>query len=418
MHALMIRATQIPGKSRVLARVAGAVALSALLAACSSGATRFDGGHTGSTGPATSGSDAVMRSSVPPAEGFGEQRRADHGAYQMVPETGDTGYRAATTVTVKPGQTLFSIAREHGVSVGDVAAANDIAAPFHVNAGQQLRIPSGGGSPQYAVAGRPGAAPEAASAPATRPSHGAGGGVHEVRPGETLYSLGRSYNVSPMDIARHNRLSEPYHLRAGQAISIPGSAGDGRVAARPSPPRENAAPAGNQTDDARQASAGEQPSDSRSARQQVDTRAHEEMTRALPEPAQRTATNFRWPVRGRVISEFGPRPNGSRNDGINIAVPEGTSVRAAENGVVAYAGNELRGYGNLVLIRHADGWVTAYAHNSELLVKRGDEVRRGDIIAKAGQTGSVTSPQLHFELRKGAQAVDPMPHLDASLASN
>jgi murein DD-endopeptidase MepM/ murein hydrolase activator NlpD len=127
---------------------------------------------------------------------------------------------------------------------------------------------------------------------------------------------------------------------------------------------------------------------------------------------------LRWPVRGKVISAYGSKPNGLKNEGINIAVPEGTSIRAAESGVVAYAGNELKGYGNLVLIRHDGGWVTAYAHAKELLVKRGDTVKRGDIIAKAGQTGSVSSPQLHFEVRKGATAMDPVKYLSDSTASN
>jgi murein DD-endopeptidase MepM/ murein hydrolase activator NlpD len=122
--------------------------------------------------------------------------------------------------------------------------------------------------------------------------------------------------------------------------------------------------------------------------------------------------SFRWPVRGRVIAGFGPKTTGQQNDGINLAVPEGTSVKAAEDGVVAYAGNELKGYGNLVLIRHSNGYVTAYAHASSIKVKRGDTVKRGQIIALAGQTGSVSSPQLHFEIRKGSSPVDPMPLLN------
>ena len=126
---------------------------------------------------------------------------------------------------------------------------------------------------------------------------------------------------------------------------------------------------------------------------------------------------MRWPVRGKVISGFGPKANGLKNEGINIAVPEGTSIRAADSGVVAYAGNELKGYGNLVLIRHENGYVTAYAHAKELFVKRGDTVKRGDVIAKAGQTGSVSSPQLHFEVRKGAVALDPMKFLSSTTAS-
>ena len=123
---------------------------------------------------------------------------------------------------------------------------------------------------------------------------------------------------------------------------------------------------------------------------------------------------FRWPVRGRVIAAFGPKPNGVQNDGINLAVPEGTPIKAAEDGVVAYAGSELKGYGNLVLVRHSNGFVTAYAHASDVLVKRGETVKRGQVIAHAGQTGNVTSPQLHFEIRKGATPVDPAQYLSGA----
>ena len=138
----------------------------------------------------------------------------------------------------------------------------------------------------------------------------------------------------------------------------------------------------------------------------------------LPTPDPMSGNSFRWPVRGRVISEFGARPDGGHNDGIDLAVPAGTSVLAAENGVVAYAGNELKGYGNLVLIRHANNWVSAYAHNEEILVKRGDKVRRGQVIAKAGATGSVSQPQVHFELRKGSRPVDPTKFMSSEAASN
>ncbi|AXS40538.1 peptidoglycan DD-metalloendopeptidase family protein [Breoghania sp. L-A4] len=123
------------------------------------------------------------------------------------------------------------------------------------------------------------------------------------------------------------------------------------------------------------------------------------------------ANRFRWPVRGRVISSFGRKAGGARNDGINLAVPEGAQIRAVESGTVIYSGNELKGYGNLVLIRHEDGWVSAYAHNSELMVRRGDTVRRGDVVAAAGSTGSVSQPQLHFELRRGNKPVDPLQYL-------
>jgi murein DD-endopeptidase MepM/ murein hydrolase activator NlpD len=129
-------------------------------------------------------------------------------------------------------------------------------------------------------------------------------------------------------------------------------------------------------------------------------------TSSLP-PAEPSKPEFRWPARGRIIQGF--RPGG--NDGINIAVPEGTSVKAAESGTVAYAGSELKGYGNMVLIRHSNGYVTAYANNGELDVKRGDTVKRGQIIAKSGQTGNANGPQLHFELRKGSTPIDPTNYL-------
>ncbi len=116
-------------------------------------------------------------------------------------------------------------------------------------------------------------------------------------------------------------------------------------------------------------------------------------------------------MKGRISEGFGPKQSGGQNDGINIAVPQGTPIKAAEDGVVAYAGSELKGYGNLVLVRHSNGFVTAYAHASELNVKKGESVKRGQVIGKAGQTGNVTSPQLHFEVRKGATPVDPTQYL-------
>src|SRR5205085_10019665 len=132
----------------------------------------------------------------------------------------------------------------------------------------------------------------------------------------------------------------------------------------------------------------------------VATETKEVEETAKPADATSGLPSFRWPVRGRVIAGYGAKTSGKQNDGINVAVPEGTPVKAAEDGVVTYAGNELKGYGNLVLIKHSNGYVTAYAHTSELLVKRGDSIKRGQVIAKSGQTGEVGSPQLHFEIRK------------------
>src|SRR6185437_8867573 len=138
----------------------------------------------------------------------------------------------------------------------------------------------------------------------------------------------------------------------------------------------------------------------------------------LVTPAPHGGSGFEWPVAGHVIEGYGAGPSGTHNDGINIAARVGEPVRAADGGVVAYAGNELRGYGNLVLIRHPGGYMTAYAHNGQLLVKRGDAVKRGQEIAKAGATGAVDSPQLHFEIRQGTHALDPTTLLPSLRASN
>jgi murein DD-endopeptidase MepM/ murein hydrolase activator NlpD len=231
------------------------------------------------------------------------------------------------------------------------------------------------------------------------------GASHTVESGDTLYSLGRQYGVSPFAIADLNGLSHSKALSLGQSLRIP--AGGIAKVAKLKPVAEEKV-----TADATDL----QPADEQVA--EVPSKKALVLKPQVEAPADAGQLAMRWPVKGKIISGYGPKPNGLKNEGINIAVPEGTSVRAAEGGVVAYAGNELKGYGNLVLIRHAGGYVTAYAHASELMVKRGDTVKRGDVIAKAGQTGAVQSPQLHFEVRKGASALDPNKYLSTSTAMN
>ena len=142
---------------------------------------------------------------------------------------------------------------------------------------------------------------------------------------------------------------------------------------------------------------------------QVATRtAPEAANLPIPKPPARTGGKFLWPVPGKVVGKFGPQGSGRHNDGINILAPRGTPVRAAENGVVVYAGNQLKGFGRLLLVKHSDSWITAYAHNDTLLVERGQTVQRGQPIARVGSSGNVASPQLHFEVRKGKRAVDPV----------
>ena len=227
--------------------------------------------------------------------------------------------------------------------------------------------------------------------------------VHVVRAGQTLHSIAHIYHKPVAVIARANNLAVDAKLKAGERIRIPdikeaSQAPRGRAEASASPPPGTVAMA-------------ESSQTARVAESAPATASQEAVKKA--EPAG-SLPGFRWPVRGRVIVAFGPKPNGVQNDGINLAVPEGTPIKAAEDGVVAYAGSELKGYGNLVLVRHPNGFVTAYAHASDILVKRGETVKRGQVIAHAGQTGNVTSPQLHFEIRKGATPVDPSQYLSGA----
>src|SRR3569623_1602276 len=236
---------------------------------------------------------------------------------------------------------------------------------------------------------------------------------------DTLEGLARRYNVSTAEIMRANGYHGPRALSPGQSLIIPKRAAHAEapalahapatrsvVAAAPQPLPVAAKPV---------VTAAVEPV--QKVRMATETKEIEQ-THAQSSVKTAEATNalptFRWPVRGRVIAAYGAKTNGKQNDGINVAVPEGTPVKAAEDGVVAYSGNELKGYGNLVLVRHANGYVTAYAHASELEVKRGDTIKRGQVIANSGQTGDVGSPQLHFEIRKGSSPVDPLHFLNGA----
>ena len=227
-----------------------------------------------------------------------------------------------------------------------------------------------------------------------------------------MVGIARRNHISAAELARANGIEPTAKLRLGTKLTVPAKAAatpgaqPAVAAAQPaatfvSPPTRVAAV----TIDPQQKARLAQATTVEDTPAEAPVKAAE-ATGALP--------TFRWPVRGKVITSYGAKTNGKANDGINLAVPEGTPVKAAEDGVVAYSGNELKGYGNLVLIRHTNGYVTAYAHASELLVKRGDTIKRGQIIAKSGQSGEVGSPQLHFEIRKGSSPVDPLQFLNGA----
>ncbi len=315
-------------------------------------------------------------------------------------------------VVVVAGDTLYGLTRRHRVSAEALIAANGLAPPYMLYVGQRLQLPG---------AARP------------APAMDRNGGVYVVVAGDTLYGIARRFGVGFAALTRANGIEPPYDIRLGQRLRVPQAAQFSRrevaparpvrsapvsMSALPLPPGSGAggpAPRG-------RPAALPQPTPAAAPAARVEpspevrlaaarTSAPEPVEEHLPAPPRRAGPQFHWPVEGPVVARFGPRAGIGRNDGINIAAAHGAPVRAAENGVVVYAGNELRGYGNLLLVRHDGGWTSAYAHNEELLVERGATVERGQLIARVGNTGGVSEPQSHFELRKGADAVDPLQHL-------
>jgi len=318
-----------------------------------------------------------------------------------------------STIIVGTSDTLDSLAKRHNVSPAAILQANGYKGPRVLSPGQQLIIPK-----QTAVAGAAPSLAPAASKPVAAAA--APSSVHIVNRGDTLMSIARRNSVPVGELARANNLDQTAKLSLGMKLTVPGSksvaavppAQPAIVVAAPAQPVAPVAAPGT-----KMASAGGPPQAARLASATtnvVEEKPVVEQASVKPSEATGALPTFRWPVRGKVITTYGSKTNGKSNDGINLAVPEGTPVKAAEDGVVAYSGNELKGYGNLVLVRHSNGYVTAYAHASELLVKRGDTIKRGQIIAKSGQSGEVGSPQLHFEIRKGSSPVDPLQFLNGA----
>jgi murein DD-endopeptidase MepM/ murein hydrolase activator NlpD len=298
---------------------------------------------------------------------------------QPEPEPEALPIPATGLVDVAPGDTVYALARRYGVTVRDVIDANQLEAPFRLQIGQTLKLPP----PR----------------------------VYTVVPGDTVYAISQRFDVDMRTLVSMNNLPAPYQLAAGRQLKMPvrpemvaTPANPGSVAAIP-PVRAVPLPLPKPVSTARSRSSG-----GGAAPAATVTRTS---ARAVPPPPpMREGSRFLWPVRGRVISNFGPREGGLHNDGINIAAPKGAPILAADSGVVAYAGKELKGFGNLLLIKHSGGWTTAYAHADRLLVKRGDVVQRGQTIATIGESGGVSRPQLHFEIRRGARAVNPRTELE------
>lgn len=296
----------------------------------------------------------------------------------------------ASAVTVGPGDTVYELSRRHRVPVPAIIRANNLRAPYLLRVGQRIELPRGA--------------------------------QHKVIEGDTLYSVAQKFDVGVYELARLNDIGAPYTIKLGEILVIPAP----EVAAKTAPAR--ATPTARSAPQVT-AKAKTPPSVVRPAVPPRTTKRvavppssagkiavipPRKPSAPVPPPPARTGKGFVWPVKGPLLSSFGVKDGGLRNDGINIKANRGTPVRAAENGVVAYAGNEIRGFGNLLLIKHADGYVTAYAHNEDLVVQRGQKVKRGQKIATVGSSGSVARPQLHFEVRKGRRPQDPKKYLTRS----
>jgi murein DD-endopeptidase MepM/ murein hydrolase activator NlpD len=336
----------------------------------------------------------VQSQALPPVQSQPLQARAPVQAQPArvasAPVTSGTGgWTAAggTAVTVGAGDSLATISQRYGVPTSAILSANNLSNPSQVAPGRQIVIPvySASGHSTQVAGVRSSAPAQAAAEPKLRlvegPKPAERGDVSKARQRPGMAAATTKTGPSATTIVAGARPAEPQKVAVDRADAQP---------TRPA-----------QTTLAPPAKAAAQPEVAKAPVPEPD------QTASLPT----SSTEFRWPARGRVIAGFGA--NGG-NEGINIAVPEGTPVKAAEAGVVTYAGSEVKGYGNLVLVRHDNGYVSAYAHNGELNVKRGEHVKRGQVIAKSGQTGNVTSPQLHFEIRKGQNPVDPVAHLSGN----
>src|SRR5262249_25167426 len=397
-------------RSRLSPRAAVLALVTISVAACSSDTSRFN------DNPFASLSNPVPTAGMPQAQtaqapqsrsgtgtsvavNSGPASEATGSVLRKPTSSGNWSWDGGAAITVTAGESIDTIARRYGVPASVIMQANNIAAPATLHPGQRLVIPRYKPSRVAATPPRP-----AVPTPAPAASPAGNANVHVVAAGDTLSKIAHRYHKSVNEIAKANTIQPTATLNVGDGLTIPGAQApavkaNAPAAAVQAKPVASAAPKEAEPVQNANAVAPTDPLDKEAAKLA-------EGGGAVPK--------FRWPANGRVIASYGPTTNGQQNDGINIALPENTPVKAAEDGVVAYAGNELKGYGNLVLVRHPNGYVTAYAHAKELLVKRGDQVKRGQVIARSGQTGNVNAPQLHFEIRKGASPLDPTRFLNGA----
>lgn len=306
--------------------------------------------------------------------------------------------------TVLAGDTVYNIAQRYNLALQDVINANNLQAPYALAHGVRLKL--------------------------TPPQS------YKVRDGDTVESVARMFSTSPSQLTRLNKLQAPYKLAAGESLRLPPSI----KSAPPLMTSEMLAQRGMSAHPATQSgsAAYEEPVEMAAAAPATVERevlsspgpvtaeplsvppmpqtvasapSQKAVSAATTAVPARAGSKFIWPVDGPILSSYGPKADGRSNDGVNIKAAKGTPVRAAENGVVVYSGNDLPGYGNLVLLRHADRWMTAYGHLDSVVAQKGMMINSGQAIGTVGTTGSVDGPQLHFEIRRGTEALNPEPYL-------
>lgn len=312
-------------------------------------------------------------------------------------------------IIVSRGDTLYKIARENNMTVDELAKLNDLTEPYALSVGQKLKLAKAAAqavpenTDDVLVVGKPVATVQMTTRVALREV--------TVETGDTLYSLSRRYSVPVNDLAVMNNLSAPFALSVGQKLKVP-DLNEAPVAKVVTVKSEVVSPKSESEKPEQVTKKTEQDNKVATVKSAAEPKKiSSDPSKKLPKISARSSSQFSWPVRGKILSAYGAKSSGLFNDGINIGVSRGTAVKAAENGVVAYAGNEVKGMGNLIIIQHSDGWMTVYAHMDSIVVRRGNKVSVGQKIGTVGETGKVDSPQLHFEVRKGTKAYNPSNYL-------
>lgn len=271
------------------------------------------------------------------------------------------------SILIQKGDTLYSLSKKYQTPIKDLILRNELQAPYILSIGQTLYLP--------------------------------GVAYHTVGAKETIYGIARAYGVGLRDLIQLNKLSEPYILSIDQKVYLPSNdiVTMPTVVKMQTVEKDKVKPVISTSEVVKKV--------------EVKKTPLAKVAKYLPKLPERKESKFLWPLEGKILSSFGGKKDGLRNDGINISGKHGSIIQAAENGVVVYAGNELKGMGNLVILKHADSYMTIYAHADQLLVGRDQVVKRGSPIARVGSTGRVTTPQLHFELRQKTKSLNPLSYL-------